>query len=600
MTDREYSPKQYVKVVRSIIRWGMPLFWLSLLGGALISLASYIYNLFAGMLMGIGLEAVKLDAQSDLWILLLQVTLVALLALACRFFGHRINTYSSVRLFERQYHQVVQHWLNIKEAFMKKKHTGDVIAQLTYDLEALDGFYSQGFRQQVLGPFLQGIAAIATMAWVDWRLIAISLVIGTATAFITSRFSSKVHQAGVGVRAQNDALTQMLMEILQGQVTIRTSSMEDLLKEKYIASLEQKLDSQLVEKKTMHFIAFCSDFSSTISTFVFLAMSMLLAQNGEIYLPNIMVAIPMQALVTQMISSIGATLTYLSGFAVAGKRILELLSFPIEDKRTMQAPPTARPDTSILAFNQVFFAYSETGEVLKDCTFSANANDQVAIVSPSGAGKTTILKLIAGFFDTYKGSIKIEGTEFMKSSLPSWRKKIAFVEQEAPIFDMIIFENIALGRSANKERPTENEVINAAKLANAHEFIVSMPNGYASEAGELGGKLSGGQRQRIALARAFLSNASIILLDEPTASLDFENEAAIKNAIDQMKANRTSIIVSHRLSTVKQANKILVLDQGRIVECGGHDELMARKGQYYRMVCSEDPVSDSKDKEKTD
>ena len=230
-------------------------------------------------------------------------------------------------------------------------------------------------------------------------------------------------------------------------------------------------------------------------------------------------------------------------------------------------------------FTDVRFSYAPGREVLRGITFTMPAGQVVALVGPSGAGKSTIAALIPRFYDVQAGTIAVDGQDIRAVSLASLRAQIAIVPQEPVLFALTVRENIAYGRPD----ATEADLVAAATAANAHEFIVSMADGYDTMVGERGVKLSGGQRQRIAIARALLRDPRILILDEATSSLDSESERLVQEALDHLMAGRTTLVIAHRLSTVEKADQILVLDAGAIVESGTHHQLLEREGMYYRM-----------------
>ena len=232
-----------------------------------------------------------------------------------------------------------------------------------------------------------------------------------------------------------------------------------------------------------------------------------------------------------------------------------------------------------ISFEDVDFSYTEDRKVLKDINFTAKNNEITALVGKSGSGKSTIMSLIARFWDTTKGSIKIGGKDIKEVNPDSLLKNISMVFQDVYLINDTIYENIRIGNlNASKE-----EIMNAAKIANCHDFISKLPKGYDTYIGEEGSTLSGGEKQRISIARALLKNSPIILLDEATASLDADSEHEIKMAINELIKDKTVIIIAHRLNTIKDANKIIVMDDGKIIESGNHEKLMNDKGTYYSM-----------------
>jgi subfamily B ATP-binding cassette protein MsbA len=268
----------------------------------------------------------------------------------------------------------------------------------------------------------------------------------------------------------------------------------------------------------------------------------------------------------------------LSKTAVGFERIKEVL----ETERTVRNLPGARRAPTLrgrIEFNHVFFGYSEDHLILRDMSFDIEAGQVAALVGPTGAGKSTVVSLVARFYDPLAGQVRIDGRDLRGYKLKSLRQQISFVLQENLLFRAPIWQNIAYG----KPEARRDEIIRAAHLANAHEFIEKLPEGYNTMVGERGVTLSGGQRQRIAIARAIIRNTPILVLDEPTSGLDAASEELVFDALNRLMQDKTCIVIAHRLATIRRADVILVIDQGRVVEQGRHDDLIARGGLYARL-----------------
>ena len=235
--------------------------------------------------------------------------------------------------------------------------------------------------------------------------------------------------------------------------------------------------------------------------------------------------------------------------------------------------------TGSVRFEHVTFSYNEGDEILHDLSFEAEPGQAVGLVGPSGAGKSTIASLLPRFYDCEAGTIRIDGTDIRHVTLDSLRNQVGIVPQETILFNGSVYDNILYGRlDATKE-----EIEEAAKAANAHDFIMELPDGYNTMLGDRGVNISGGQRQRIAIARAILKDPRILILDEATSALDTESERVVQEALNRLMVGRTSIIIAHRLSTIKNADRILVLDKGKLVEDGTHEELMNKNGLYAHL-----------------
>jgi ABC-type multidrug transport system fused ATPase/permease subunit len=278
------------------------------------------------------------------------------------------------------------------------------------------------------------------------------------------------------------------------------------------------------------------------------------------------------------IEEIGTTLADVQHSYASAERALQVMDTVREVRDRPEAKALERVAGAV-GFQDVCFAYDPAHPVLHRVNFSAEPGEVVAIVGPTGAGKTTLASLLIRFYDPASGRVTLDGHDLRDLAVQTLRQNIALVLQEPILFSGTILDNIAYGRPG----AAVEEVVAAARAANAHDFIMALPNGYASEVGERGVRLSGGERQRLCVARAFLMDAPVLILDEPTSSIDSRTELVIIEALDRLMVGRTTFIIAHRLSTVRRADQILVLDEGRVKEQGTHAELLNRGGLYAEL-----------------
>lgn len=305
-----------------------------------------------------------------------------------------------------------------------------------------------------------------------------------------------------------------------------------------------------------------------------------LISTGSLDAAGLVVFVYLIFLVIEPISEIPDMITQLFAVKGASKRIAEVLNQPVEQQRDVQMKVNSKVDP--IQFNHVRFSYQEgTAPVIKDLHGSVHEGETIALVGASGGGKSTIFKLLCGFYPmkTGEGDITIFGQSIRDWNLDQLRSSLSLVTQDSYLFAGSIYDNIAYGR----EGATKEEVIEVAKIANAHSFILDLPEGYQTEVGERGAGLSGGQRQRIAIARALLKDAPILLLDEPTSALDTESELVVQEALTTLMKERTTLVIAHRLTTIQNADQIWVLDDGKVVEAGNHTSLLEQKGLYARL-----------------
>jgi ABC-type multidrug transport system fused ATPase/permease subunit len=483
----------------------------------------------------------------------------------------------------RTYHHLQQ----LSLSYYGEHQTGSLLSTLTADVQTIQAFASSS-TLGILVDLLTIMGMLVVMFWLSWDFSLIVVAITPIMLLLISRFKKAIKKAQHEVRKQQSNMMQVVDQGLQSVRVIKAFGREDLEQEELTevskatveAALRARRVKALLSPIVSVTVAFCTAFVLWRSSALILAGKM---TPGTLtvflfYLANFFK--PVQDL-AKMTNSIAQT-------AVGVERVRAILD---ADDMIPQKPDgkTPAPFRGDVVFQNVGFAYSKEETILKDVTFEIKAGQMVGIVGPTGSGKSTVVSLIPRFYDPTSGSIAIDGTDIRDFCLTGHRNQIAYVLQETILFRGTIADNIAYGRGG----ATRDEVLEAAKLANADEFIAKMPNGYDTLVGDRGDTLSGGQRQRIGIARAIIRNNPILILDEPTAALDTESEQLVIEALERLMKGRTVITIAHRLSTIRDANNILVLKDGVVLEQGTHDQLLARNGTYaelYRVQFEKVPM----------
>jgi ATP-binding cassette, subfamily B, bacterial len=465
-----------------------------------------------------------------------------------------------------------------------KAQTGDLITRVTSDISAIQDFINSA----LLGMFVNSLTLlgmIGVMVYINWRFTLIALSIAPALFVVVYTFTRRIKQASRAVRKKESELVSVVQEVLTSVRVVKAFAREDFEVSRFESQSLENVETALRARSIKAKLSPIVEVLIAIGTCLVLGYGARLALRGELSAGILIVFLLYLGRMYKPMRELSKMSDAVSKAMVGFERIQEVLQVEARVRDLPRARRAPRFKGKI-EFERVTFAYDEKPPVLNDITFKIEAGKVAAIVGPSGAGKTTIISLIPRFYDPQSGRIKIDGVDIREFRLTSLREQISFVLQDTLLFHASIWDNIAYGKpDANPQK-----VVRAAKLANAHEFIEKMPEGYATMVGERGMTLSGGQRQRIAIARAIIRDTPILILDEPTSGLDSSSEQAVIEALDRLMEGRTSIVVAHHLSSIRHADVIFVIKDSELVEQGTHEELLAAGGVYsdlYRIQTCE-------------
>jgi ATP-binding cassette, subfamily B, bacterial len=425
---------------------------------------------------------------------------------------------------------------------------------------------------------LQLVAMMAIVMRLDW-LIAVLAVAVAPVHYISISFYSKLFKAkSLRVRAMESKVQTIIHEVLSCLRVVKAFGQEDREQKRLVESGWEAIQARIKLEVQRGLFSQALGWVSRLDTTVIMLIAAFRVLGGHITIGELMVVMSYVGQIHDPIDTLGSTLTDVQSTMIDAERALQVLSIEPDIQDRPGAKTLDRVNGAI-AFDNVNFSYQKLRPVVHHINFRVEPGRVVGIVGPTGAGKTTLASLIMRFYDPDSGCVTLDGHDLRDLTVQTLRDNVALVLQEPILFSGTIRDNIAYGRpDAGME-----EIEAAARAANAHDFITVLPKGYESEVGERGVQLSGGERQRVAIARTFLKNAPVLILDEPTSSVDSRTEEVILDALDRLMVGRTTFIIAHRLSTIRYSDQIIVLDKGRIVEQGTHSDLLLRHGLYAQL-----------------
>ena len=506
------------------------------------------------------------------------VLVIALLDAVCSYFDKYLTTSVGQWVTHDLRRLIYTQVQRLSLAYHDQQPTGDLISRVTVDIDAIQSFIVSGLLG-ILVNVVTLVGMVVVMLYINWQFALIALAVVPPLFFIVYTYTRRVKKASREVRKKEGKMISLVEEVVTSMRVVKAFAREDYEIRRFVGESQDAVEAALHARALKARLVPIVNIITAIGTCAVLWFGARMAMSGELQIGSMVVFLSYLGKMYKPMQEISKTMDTYSKAEVGYDRIQEILRNGDE----IHDEPGARPAprlTGQIDLVHVDFAYKEDEQVLRDVNMHVEAGQMVALVGPTGSGKTTIVNLIARFYDPVAGSVKIDGTDVRHYTQKSLRSQISFVLQDTVLFSGTIWDNIAYGRPD----ASVMEIVKAAETANAMEFIEKLPAGFDTTVGERGVTLSGGQRQRIAIARAIVRNTPILILDEPTSGLDAASEQLVFEALDRLMEGKTSIVIAHRLSTIRRANCIYVIDEGGIVETGTHDELIQHEDGLYRKL----------------
>lgn len=488
------------------------------------------------------------------------------------FYGGRLGNFLAYRLRNACYEKL--QFLSFR--YYDTAKTGDLMSRLTGDLEAIRNFIGFGFAQ-ILNMVLMVVFGAIMMMTMSWQLTLLTLICIPLLAFVALRFESQIHPAFQEMRLALSSLTTAVQENITGVRTVKSFAREPYEVEKFSTRNERYKTNQIHAATLWSRYFPIMEILASVSVVLLLVIGGRMVINQTLSLGQLVAFFSLIWYIIGPMWNLGFHINNYTQSKASGERVLELLNTPVDVQET-EDPIIVEADQvkGHVTFDSVTFAYGNKMPAVTDINFDAPPGTVIGFLGGTGSGKSTIIQLLMRAYNVNSGTIKLDGKNIKDMGIRSLRSQIASVFQETFLFSSSIRNNISYGL----KNVSMDEIIRAAKLAKAHDFIMEFPDGYDTVVGERGMGLSGGQKQRIAIARALLKNPKILVLDDATSAVDMETEHEIQSGFQEVMRGRTTFIIAHRISSLRHADEILVLDEGRVVQRGTHKRLIEEPGPY--------------------
>lgn len=553
-------------------------YWKKLILAIICIIMSAAANLYVPWIIKDMIDKVLMDKDLLLLNIIAVGIVVVFLLRGIFFYGQSyLVSYIAERVIIDIREKLYVKFQKLQLSYYEKKQTGTIMSYITNDVAALQAALVDSLIELVTESSVL-VGSLVMMFYLDWKLSLVTLIVVPIIGQAMKIFGAKLKKSGSLIQERTAEITSLLQETILGVRVVKSFAREDYEIERFQNQNDLNFRANMKSVQLSSLLTPTVEFLAAVIVTIILWFGGYQVVNGALTTGALIAFLTYAVNLANPVKRISRVYGTINKAMAAADRVFKVLDTEEDLKDKPDAKDLPHISGSV-SFENVCFAYKKDVDVLHDLSLEAKPGQVIAFVGPSGAGKSTIANLIPRFYDVTKGSIKIDGIDIRDVKIKSLREQIGVVPQETMLFSGTISENIRYGRL----NATQDEIIEAAKAANAHNFIMELPHGYDTKIGERGITLSGGQRQRMAIARAILKNPQILILDEATSALDTESEEIVQEALNTLMVGRTSFVIAHRLSTIVHADKIVVLDNGRVRESGTHQELMQTGGLYSHL-----------------